>query len=199
MPMKLLSLTAFLVLAIFTVTGVSSYLHAGPQFWTSEQGTPTPPEAPNVSTEKVPSAYLTASPTPVVAPAIEAVAPTPTPRPGLKSIDPTAAALMSVVVPGSGEVYAGDPLKGLVIAALFGAGLWQTLNQLSLVPDPNNVGHVMSKDENLGSVFGLATLIVYGYQIQDASDTATRYNKKNYLTFNMGISPGPNVRLAYMF
>jgi hypothetical protein len=197
--MKLLSLTAFLVLVTFAVTGFLSTLHAGPQFWTSEQGTPTPPDAPNVNTEKVPSAYLTASPTPVVAPAIRAVAPTPTPRPGLKPIDPTAAALMSVVVPGSGEVYAGDPLKGLAVAALFGVGLWQTLDKLSLVPDPNNVGQLMSKDENLGELLGLATLVVYGYQIQDASDTAVRYNKTNYLTFNMGISPKPNVRLAYMF
>jgi hypothetical protein len=196
--MKLLSLTVILVLATFMITGFLSALHAGPQFWTSEQGTPTPPEAPNVNTEKVPSAYLTASPTPVLAPAIQAVPPTPTPQPGLKPIDPTAAALFSVVVPGSGQVYAGDPLKGLVVAALFGVGLWQTLDKLSLEPVPNS-NLLQSKDENLGELFGLATLIIYGYQIQDASDIATRYNKKNYLTFNMGISPRPNVRLAYMF
>ncbi len=198
MPMKLLLLTVLLVLASFTVTGYFSTLQAGPQFWTSEQGTPTPPEAPNVNTENVPSGYLTASPTPVLAPVIQAISPTPTPRPGIKPLDPTAAALISVVVPGSGEVYAGDPLKGLVVAALFGTGLWQTIDNLSLVNNAST-GKLTAKNEDLGSLCGLATLVVYGYQIQDASDLAAQYNKKNYLTFNLGISPVPNVRLAYMF
>jgi len=213
MPMKLLLLTVLLALASFTTTGYFSTLQAGPQFWTSEQGTPTPPEAPNVSTQNVPSAYLTASPTPVLAPAISAVPPTPTPRPGLKAIDPTTAALFSVVIPGSGQVYAGDPIKGFVVAALFGVGLWQTIDNLSLQntnagltqtqyvngSQVTNQGTLQSKDEVLGSIEGLATLAIYGYQIQDASDTAAQYNKKNYLTFNLGISPVPNVRLAYMF
>jgi hypothetical protein len=195
--MKLLFLIAFLVLfSVLSVIGFTSSLHAAPTFWTSEDDTPTPPPAPGVDTSSVPSSYLTASPTPVLAPIIKAVSPTPTPIPGLKPQDPTAAALLSVVVPGAGQVYAGDPLKGVVIAALFGAGLWQTIDNLSL---QNVNGTVQSKDEDLGNLFGLATLAVYGYQIQDASDIATQYNKKNYLTFNLGISPGPNARLAYLF
>jgi hypothetical protein len=87
-------------------------------------------------------------------------------------------------------------LKGVVIAALFGVGLWQTIDNLSL---QNVNGTVQSKDEDLGNLCGLATLAIYGYQIQDASDTSAQYNKKNYLTFNLGISPGPNARFAYMF
>jgi hypothetical protein len=197
MSMKLVFLIAFLILfSVFSVIGFSSRLHAAPTFWTSEDGTPTPPAAPGVDTSNVPSSYLTASPTPVLAPVIKAVSPTPTPVPGLKPQDPTAAALLSVVVPGAGQVYAGDPLKGIVIAALFGAGLWQTIDNLSL---QNVNGTVQSKNEDLGNLFGLATLAVYGYQIQDASDLSVQYNKKNYLTFNLGISPGPNARLAYLF
>lgn len=198
MPMKLKLLTLSLALVAFIAIGFMSSLHAGPQFWTSEQGTPTPPEAPDVNTSNLPSAYLTASPTPVPAPIIQAVAPTPTPRPGIGKIDPTAAALFSVIVPGSGEVYAGDPLKGVAVAALFGVGLWQTLDKLSLHSVSGST-ELVAKDENLGSIFGLATLIVYGFQIQDASDTANAYNKRNYLTFNLGISPEPNVRFAYKF
>ncbi|HXL73996.1 MAG TPA: hypothetical protein VN963_10270 [bacterium] len=206
--MKLLSLTTFLVLVTFVVIGSSSPIQAGHNFWTSEDESPTPTEVP-----KIPPEFLTASPTPVIVPAIQAVPPTPTPRPGLKAIDPTAAALFSVVVPGSGQVYAGDPLKGIVIAALFGVGLWQTIDNLSLqqinsgLPQTQDVngtqmtttGTLQSKDEVLGSLEGLATLAIYGYQIQDASDISTQYNKKNYLTFNLGISPRPNARLAYMF
>lgn len=195
MPMKLFSIVAFFILIS---TGFLSSLHAAPQFWTSEQDTPTPIPPPSLNTSNVPVAYLTASPTPVMAPRIKAVSPTPTPRPGLKPEDPTTAALLSVVVPGSGQVYAGDPLKGVVIAALFGVGLWQTIDNLSL---QSASGGTLStvKNEDLGSIAGLVTLAIYGYQIQDASDTATQYNKKNYLTFNLGISPRPNARLAYMF
>lgn len=197
MSMKLLSLIAFLILfSVFLIIGFSSRLHAAPQFWTSEDDTPTPPPAPGVDTSNVPSSYLTASPTPVLAPTIKAVSPTPTPLPGLNPQNPTVAALFSAVVPGAGQVYAGDPLKGMVIAALFGVGLWQTIDNLSL---QNVNGTIQSKDEDLGNLCGLATLAVYGYQIQDASDISAQYNKKNYLTFNLGISPGPNARLAYMF
>src|SRR5665213_426383 len=185
MPMKLFSIVAFFILIS---TGFSSSLHAAPQFWTSEQDTPTPIPAPSVDTSNVPIAYLTASPTPVIAPRIKAVSPTPTPRPGLKRENPTAAALLSVEVPGLGQVYAGDPLKGVVIAALFGVGLWQTIDNLSLQSASSGTLSTV-KDENLGSVEGLVTLAIYGYQIQDASDMATQYNKKNYLTFNLGISP----------
>jgi len=197
MSMKSFLLMFFLVLSAFSTVGFFSELYAEPEFWTSEQDTPTPPEAPSIDTIKIPNSYLTASPTPVVVPVIQAVSPTPTPVPGLKPQDPTTAALFSVVVPGAGQVYAGDPLKGLVVATLFGLGLWQTIDNLSLQQASDGTLH--SKNEDLGSLCGLATLVIYGYQIQDASDISTQYNKKNYLTFNLGISPRPNARLAYMF
>ena len=196
-PMKLLFLiTSLVLLSVFLVIGFSSSLHAAPQFWTSEDDTPTPPPAPGVDTSSIPNSYLTASPTPVLAPMIKAVSPTPTPRPGVERSNPTVAAIFSAVIPGAGQVYAGDPLKGVVIAVLFGVGFGETIDNLSL---QNVNGTIQSKDEDLGNLCGLATLAIYGFQIQDASDTAVEYNKKNYLTFNLGISPGPNARLAYMF
>jgi hypothetical protein len=172
--MKLFSIVAFFILIS---TGFSSSLHAAPQFWTSEQDTPTPIPAPSVNTSSVPISYLTASPTPVIVPRIKAVSPTPTPRLGLKPEDPTAAALLSVVVPGSGQVYAGDPLKGVVIAALFGVGLWQTIDNLSLQSASDGTLSTV-KDEDLGSIEGLLTLAIYGYQIQDASDTELSTTRK---------------------
>ncbi len=197
MSMKLKAIMAFLFLAAFLACGLVSTLEARPQFWTSEDATPTPPEAPNVQSDQLPSGYKTATPTPVTAPSVQAVGPTPTPRPGLSPISPTAAALFSVVVPGSGQVYAGDPLKGLAFATLFGLGLWQTIDNLQLVRSSD--GTLVSKNEDLGSLFGLATLAVYGFGIQDAYNTATNYNKKNYLTFDFGFAPRPSARLAYNF
>lgn len=196
MPMKSRSFILLLVLTLFL--GPAFGLYAA-NLWTSEMGTPTAVPAPDVNTQVMPSAYQTATPTPFAAPSIQAVAPTPTPRPGLKPVDPTAAAIFSAIVPGSGQVYAGDPLKGVAVAALFGVGLWQTLDNLSLHSANDGTTNLVVKNEDLGSLLGLATLVVYGFQIQDASDTANHYNKTNYLTFNLGLSAQPNVVLAYRF
>ncbi len=195
MKSKSLLLLAFLGSLVFS--GIVSSLTAAPEFWTSESVTSTPIEPPDVDTVKQPAAYQTATPTPIVVPTVEAAAPTPTPLPGLKAIDPTMAAIFSAVVPGSGQVVANDPLRGFVIASLFGVGLWQTIDSLQLVKDSN--GKLVSKDENLGSLLGLGTLAVYGFGIQDAFDTADKYNKKNYLTLNLGISPRLGASLVYNF
>ena len=214
MPMKYRFLSVLLIICLL-FSGPLGLLAA--QLWTSEMYTPTPVQPPDIDTaSKLPESYQTATPTPLVVPTIQVQMPTPTPRAGLKPVDPTTAAIFSAVIPGSGQVYAGDPAKGLVLATLFGLGLWQTIDKLSLVPSStssltqqNNQtssalyqsqsGLLVAKDETLGSLFGLATLVVYGFEIQDASDTASHYNKVNYLSFNMGLSPEPNVRLAYQF
>src|ERR1039458_6609005 len=104
--------------------------------------------------------------------------------------NPTHAALFSVVLPGSGQVYAGDPLKGLAFATLFGIGLWQTIDNLQLVNDGN--GNLVSKNETAGNLFGLGTLAAYGFGIQDAFNTAANYNKQHHLTLGFGIYPRPN-------
>ncbi len=201
MPMKFKALFA-------AVWVLPCLLQAAPTFWNVPNATPTP--IPTIDLQQMePEGFETATPTPVVAPAVQVPTATPTPRPGLKSVDPTAAALFSVVVPGSGEVYAGDPAKGVVLAALFGICLWQTIDNLQLVPDvsgtipssetDNQNVAVRAKNETAGNLFGLATLAVYGFGIQDSSDAAAKYNQKNYLTLNFGIEPRPNASLAYAF
>ena len=184
-------------------------LQAAPQFWSVPNATATPLPAPDIEQSMEPAAVQTATPTPVMAPAVQVAPPTPTPRPGLNPKNPTQAALFSAVVPGAGEVYAGDPVKGVAFAALFGLGLWQTLDNLQLVPDvsggipqtfTNNQNvSVRAKNETAGNLFGLATLAVYGFGIQDAYNSAATYNKNNYLTLNFGIGPHPNASLAYRF
>jgi hypothetical protein len=195
MKSRTLLVLVFLMSLLFA--GIVSSLMAAPQFWTSENATATPIEPPNVDTVKQPLDYQTATPTPAIAPTVQVVPPTPTPLPGLKPIDPTTAAIFSAVIPGSGQVYANDPLRGLVIASLFGVGLWQTIDSLQLVKDSG--GKLVAKDENLGSFTGLGTLAVYGFGIQDAFDTASNYNKRNYLSLNLGLTPAPSILLAYRF
>src|ERR1051326_1319399 len=99
------------VLLILLALGLASTLHAAPNFWAVPSATATPPEPPPVQAVEEPVEYKTATPTPVIAPIAPPVSPTPTPQPGLSPKNPTQAALFSVVVPGSGQVYAGDPVK----------------------------------------------------------------------------------------
>jgi len=186
---------AFLLIACL---GLTSSLLAAPNFWNVDNATPTPvppPQIPEWGNTTEEAAKPTA--TPVVAPKVQKALPTPTPRPGISPLSPTQAALFSVFIPGSGQVYAGDPLKGIVFASVFGVGLWQTLDNFRLVH--NSSGDLVAKDENAGNLFGLVTLAAYGFGIQDAFNTADHYNKRNYLTLNFGISPQPNARIAYMF
>jgi hypothetical protein len=187
---------SFLIPVLFTLAGV---LQAAPNFWEVPNATPTPIPAPEVQNWGNVTEYNTPVPTPtaVMAPRVELPTRTPTPRPGLSPKDPTVAALFSVVVPGSGHVYAGDPLKGIVFAALFGVGLWQTLDNLQLVR--NDAGDLVAKNETAGNLFGLGTLAAYGFGIQDAMNTASDYNKQNHLTLSLGLQPYPNAVLAYRF
>lgn len=176
----------------------TSLLYAAPRFW-NPAGTPTPLPVPNVDAVEEPQAFMTMTPTPVNAPAIEFPTPTPTPLPGLQPKNPTEAALFSVIIPGAGQVYAGEPLKGLVFAALFGVGLWQTLDNLQLVPSSPLATDLVAKKETAGNLFGLATLAAYGFGIQDAYNTANNYNHEHNLALNLEITPRPNIRVAYLF
>lgn len=189
----------FKALFILLIFGSASFLHAAPSFWKVENATPTPPPPPPVQALEEPAEYQTATPTPAMAPPVQYATPTPTPRPGLSAKNPTQAALFSVVIPGSGHVYAGDPLKGLAFAALFGVGLWQTIDNFQLVPDRPGSGNLVAKNETAGNLFGLGTLAAYGFGIQDAYNTAANYNKRNYLTLNLDISPRLGARFAYWF
>jgi len=192
MPMKYLSYGFLVCFAL------ASVLRAAPNFWDVPNATPTPVPAPEIQNwGQITEEDNKPTPTPVLAPKVELPTPTPTPRPGLSPMDPTAAALFSVVIPGSGHVYAGDPFKGIVFAALFGVGLWQTLHNLQLVR--NGAGDLVAKDETAGNLFGLVTLAAYGFGIQDAMNTASDYNKQNHLTVSLGLEPFPNATLAYRF
>jgi hypothetical protein len=185
------------VLAFFT--GLSAP-QAAPSFWNpSGTQTPTPVAAPPVMVPSDSSDVLTATPTAVVAPLVGIATPTPTAEPGIHRKDPTAAALFSVFVPGAGQVYDGDPLKGVAFAAVFGVSLWQTIDSLQLEPDPKNPGDVIAKDENRGSLFGLLALAAYGFGIEDALDGAVDYNRRHYVSLSLGLQPMASASLSYHF
>jgi hypothetical protein len=125
---------------------------------------------------------------------------TPTPLPGLGSKDSTTAALFSTVIPGAGQVYDGDPLRGLVFASLFGVGLWQTIYNLQLVNGNNsNGGNSVVRNEDAGELIGLGTLAVYGFGIQDAANGANDYNRRNNLALTFQLKPRSGAQLALRF
>jgi hypothetical protein len=192
------------VLAFFA--GVSTP-QAAPSFWNpSGTQTPTPVAAPPVMVPSDSNDVLTATPTAVVAPMVGIATATPTAEPGATHKDPTAAAIFSLVLPGAGQVYDDDPLKGVAFAAVFGVSLWQAIDNLQLHPDPND--HTppsqggpaeLVKNENLGSLFGLLTLVTYGFGIEDALDGAVDYNRRHYVSLSLGLQPMASASLSYHF
>lgn len=171
-----------------------SALWASPSFWGGANATPTPPGPPPIEQTEEPPAVQMATPTPVMIKSVIFPTATPTPLPGLHSKDSTTAALLSTIVPGLGQVYDGEPLRGLVFAALFGVGLWQTIDNLQLVPGTSTV-----KNEDAGELIGLGTLAVYGFGIQDASNEANNYNRRNNLALTFQLKPRSGAQLALRF
>lgn len=189
-------------LFLLSLTCFATFAEAAPKFWQSNgpTETPTPPLAPIPQVMEEASSEPKVTPSaPVTAPRIDIATPTPTPALGVERLDPTLAAVLSAVVPGSGHVYAGDPLKGLAFATVFGLGLWQTIDNLRLVPDPSDPDSTISKDETAGNLFGLVTLAAYGFGIQDAFSTAVEHNRRNHLSVRLEVAPGPTLRLACLF
>ena len=182
------------ILLLFTFV---SRLQAAPSFWQPNPSLTPTPAPPPIQEIVEPIQYKVATPTPQVVPEIQFATPTPTPLPGLKAKNPTKSAILSAIVPGLGQVDAGDPLKGLAFAAVFGVGLWQTLYNFQLVPQPE--GGTGSRNNDLGHVFGLVTLAAYGFGVQDAFNTAVSYNRRNHLALSLGLSPRPTIDLAYSF
>ncbi len=182
-PMK------FRALLTLAAMGLFSSLEAA-TFWNVPNATPTPLPPPEIQEWGNTVDIVKPTETPVVAPLVQIATPTPTPLPGLSPKNPTEAALFSVIVPGSGQVYAGDPIKGIVFASLFGIGLWQTLDNLQLVYD--NTGDLVAKNETAGNLFGLATLAAVAVlESRTPYNTAANYNKKHHLTLGLGIIPLP--------
>jgi hypothetical protein len=195
------------------ITGVLSFfigtsaLQAAPSFWNpSGTQTPTPVAAPPILVPSDSAQGMTATPTAVVAPVVGIVTATPTPEPGVHHKDPTAAAVFSLVIPGAGQVYDDDPLKGLAFAAVFGVSLWQAIDNLQLHPDPNdhtpaNQGGPaeLVKNEDLGSLFGLLTLVTYGFGIEDALDGAVDYNRRHFVSLSLGLQPMASASISYHF
>jgi hypothetical protein len=189
----------FLIGVLSFFMGASS-LTAAPSFWNPNgTQTPTPVAAPPIMVPSDPIQFTTATPTAVVVPLVGIATPTPTAEPGIHRKDPTTAAIFSLVLPGAGQVYDDDPLKGLAFAAVFGVALWQTIDSLKLVPNPTDPSDVIAKNEEKGSLFGLLTLAAYGFGIEDALDGAADYNRRHFVSLSLGLQPMASASLSYHF
>jgi hypothetical protein len=101
---------------------------------------------------------------------------------------------MSAVIPGSGHVYAGEPLKGLFFAGAFGVALWLSIENFQKLG-----GQYRTKDATAGQLYGLAAIVAYGFGVQDAYDSAYRYNRLYHLKLSMGSSRGAGIMLVRSF
>jgi hypothetical protein len=129
----------------------------------------------------------------VDAPALAEVVDTPTPVPGKNHKNPTTAGLMSAVIPGSGNFYAAQPLRGVLFAGAFGVCLWQSIENFKKID-----GKI--KNSNAGQLFGLGALVAYGFGVQDAYDSSNRYNRRYHL--KLAFDPttrGPRLMIARSF
>lgn len=142
---------------------------------------------------------------PVMAPATlpnvkfpDRVEPTPTPVPGRVPKDPTAAAIFSALVPGLGHVYGREPLKGIFFAAAFGVSTYLSVDNFRLVKEPNSDERV-ARNETAGSLYGLAALAAYGFSIQDAYNSARRYNRRQHFGVTLAPVPRPMAMVRMTF
>lgn len=196
-PLMKPSIAFFLVFAIL-VAGVSS-AWSEPSFW--KKGTPTPfvPKPPQVAPlpsdeNETASGQDQGGFTAVEAPALGEPVATSTPVPGKNSKSPTTAGLLSAVLPGSGHVYAGQPFRGLFFAGVFGLSLWQSLENFHKL-----AGQYKSKNATAGQLFGLAAIVSYGFGVQDAYDSANRYNRRYHLKLSLNSTLGPHLMIARSF
>lgn len=164
---------------IFVGLGVQR-VQARPIFWAT---TPTP-EPPQVTQPLESTAAHPLSPTPTPARIPEKLllkisrpkhVSKPYPNSTLKST--TAAAILSAIIPGSGQIYTNQPFKALGFAAVFGVTFWQMLENFRLVADPHEQGGVIAINQDAGSLFGLAAVAAYGFGIEDAMGDAANYNR----------------------
>jgi hypothetical protein len=112
--------------------------------------------------------------------------------------DPGTATLLSVVVPGGGQLYSGDMRKGLT---LLGVGLGGVTIGTAMTISSAGVSCSDISCESHGSALPavLGTMAYLGswvYGIMDASDSANRMNAKNRMAgvLQANVSPviGPN-------
>jgi len=187
------SLAWTLLLSLFLAGGSSAW--SEPSFW-HKAGTPTPsaPAPPQVAPLPADESNPEVAPTAVEAPTLPEPAEAPTPFPGKSPKRPTTAGLMSAVIPGSGHVYTGEPLKGLFFAGAFGVVLWLSIENFQKLQ-----GQYKAKDATAGQLYGLAAIVAYGFGVQDAYDSANRYNRRFHLKLSMGPSRGPGIMIVSSF
>jgi hypothetical protein len=96
------------------------------------------------------------------------------------------AALMSVVIPGSGQIYAGKVGKGIVVFSLFAGeaigGVSLVASQIFCGPPGGFLSSGHSCDNSitgLGIAALAASLVTWGYSIGSAPGDAREYNERH--------------------
>lgn len=183
---------AFIFLAMSSTAAWSD-----PTFWVKGTPTPVPPAAPQVAPLEVeggPASKEPSGPTTIEAPLIAEASPEPTPEPGRSLKSPLKAGVLSALIPGAGDIYAAQPVRGVLVAGVFGVALWQSIENFQKLP-----GEYKSKNATVAQLCGLAAIATYGFGVQDAYDSANRYNRRYHLRLGLGPRFAPSLQLACSF
>jgi TM2 domain-containing membrane protein YozV len=101
--------------------------------------------------------------------------------------NPEIAGTLSVLLPGLGHIYAGEPVKGAVLTGLFGAAIGAAVAV--------DIGDTPGSIKPAGWLSVIAIGGVYAYALIDAPFAAQRENERSYGDHPLSVAIGPGVAL----
>jgi len=121
-------------------------------------------------------------------------------------ISPSTATIMSLVIPGSGQLYAGDALRGGAILAVAGGslmyGLWNAEHSRQFICDENPLDCDVQKDYSTLAITGAVAGAAWLYGVLTAASSARKANERKGFTTEANLVPlidNGKARLALAF
>lgn len=108
-------------------------------------------------------------------------------------INPSTATLMSLAIPGAGQIYSGDALQGGAILTLAGGGLiygfWKTEDSREVVCEDNQFNCTIEKDYSTLAIAGSIAGAAWIYGVLTAANSAKRANRRKGFTTQTSLVP----------
>ncbi|HET6568104.1 MAG TPA: hypothetical protein VFG50_09070 [Rhodothermales bacterium] len=108
-------------------------------------------------------------------------------------VSPSTATIMSIAIPGSGQIYAGDAVKGGAILGVAGGslllGLWRLEQSSTTVCDTNQVNCKVEKDYSTLAIAGAVAGVAWIYGAVTAANSARQANERKGFTTEASLVP----------
>lgn len=103
---------------------------------------------------------------------------------GERKRNPTIAMMLSLFVPGLGQLYNGEPVKAAILFGLFMIFLVAAVIQWNYIPAPDNIQRIIDHTNPVVALLAAVSVSSWIYGIIEAPLTADKKNKakKNELT-----------------